>query len=240
MNDLIYFGPDKYYNLKADLIARNKIDGVIFELNEISEAFGQQYGGDFELYKNASLETDEKILKRTQGDESLLIAEIRNLFAVNKRVEVINNSNTYYLALEIKPDNRLVYKPRYKVIAEKIRYRNQSTVEENISDFLNNHTEITIPTFTNDTVNIQYIDDSKINIFFKTSLFASTNQYTKKISIVLEAEGWSADKKTYAYMLDGGGNLEEVTQGSDGSFNRRMEFPFTYPVTDLLQPATRK
>ena len=98
MNELLHFTPALYYNLKADMIARNKIDGINFELNEISEAFDEQYKDDINIYKK-----NDNVVEK--ADDSV------------KEFGTSDYTSEYYLnsvVLKINPDTiRLLVEPLY-------------------------------------------------------------------------------------------------------------------------------
>lgn len=238
MDFLLHFTPSTYTNLKADLIARNKIDGVSFELNDIIEAFGEQYKGDVNIYKDQSSQValDDNVAQKNFSTDAEAINHIKNEFKAKKDVRVVNTAGgvtTLFIAMEIKTKERLIHNPQFKALIEKTKKMGSNDIEEGRYNLC-----AVVPgiQFDADMLNIQIVNDSKIYIFFRTNITnIDASQYTKKLAILIEADGWSKLKKNVSYVLGSNGNLVEVVENENGTLSRKMDFPFKYPSNDFLQ-----
>ena len=80
MSNIVYIGPDKYANLKSDLITKNKVDAVSFEFTSIEKRHEEVFSYDLKV-SNKDFESGLDNLhfssKQTLADKQFFLSTLR-------------------------------------------------------------------------------------------------------------------------------------------------------------------
>ena len=248
MRDILYIGADKYYNLKADMAPRNKIDAVNFELNTINKDYDEIYKKELKLYEfndRGEVGVENNVLKFASYVNEWKDAEGKLIFndftlgdlTFTDKIFCAKDGTNVYIAVIVEPQQNFVYDTKLDVFVEEIY---------SVKDSLGNtpietpHPWVSVPTTMVDeniprykqpvignltglsanAYSVKYINEKQALLLMHAQIQPNQDsvQYTKSINIRVSAGTWSAKKDTVYYVLDENENAVLLEQNPDGTF----------------------
>ena len=134
MKKIVYAGPDKYFNLKSDLITRNKVDAVSFEFTEIQKQWEEVYSHDLEVYgadNNGLVLNKELEPKRDLNgieftfsdayDSELTYGDLLQNGEITDKRFCRTYNDIPYVAILFEPPNNIIYDACVEVAFAEVR-----------------------------------------------------------------------------------------------------------------------
>lgn len=257
MKKIKYIGPDKYFNMKADLIVKNKIDCVHFDVNYVikqreeilsKEIILYEFENDSPKFDNNKIQFAKGIQQFNDFDDEATYWNLCEIEAFKDKHFYCLDRTTFYAALLIESKNNITYDSlidnilieyhSVNIDEEDKKISTNETIQKISKSIYDERIINTLNGMSPNTSKIKLINEKQAFVYYKVSLTGQQTRidYTKSLNISITADTWNTNKRGMYYILDHENEVTELLQKPDGNFDRiTPKNIFNYPSSELTQ-----